>query len=146
MLATDYNNSKLEHLPKITIEVIDHNDHKYETCGNYFENPDGSWTIQVSKTNLKYEFYVAIHELIEKVLCHCKGITDEEITKFDEEFENMRDMYPKIVGDYEPGNNDNAPYNHEHIMASRVEKWLVESSDDKGWNEYDKTINALKRF
>lgn len=146
MLATDYDKATLQHLPKITIEVIDHDSQKYETVGNYFENPDGSWTIQVSKTNLKYEFYVAVHELVEKVLCHCKGIKDEDITKFDEEFELMRDQYPKIVGDKEPGDEDAAPYQHQHRMATQVEKWLVTSSCEEGWEKYESTINSLRRF
>lgn len=150
MLATDYDKSKLEHLPKIIIEVVDHNDQKYETVGNYFGNSDGSWTIQVSRTNIKYEFLVAVHELIEKVLCHCKGISDDDITSFDEVFEEMRRDYPTIVGEKEPGDEDAAPYLHEHKMASRVERWLADSflgaNPQEEWGKYEKTITSLKQF
>lgn len=145
MLATDYDRSTHSHLPKITIEVIHHDKQRYETCGDWYYNEAGELVIKVSETTTKYEFLVAIHELIEAVLCDFKGIKEEDVTAFDKQFEDMRIEYPDIVGDKEPGNEDNAPYFHEHAMASRVENWLV-TSIGVDPVQYEKTINDLTKL
>lgn len=144
MLKTDYDNSERKHLPKIVIEVIPHNDQRYETCGDWYYNVAGELVIKVSETNLKYEFLVVLHELIEVVLCECKGISEKLVTDFDLNFEKMRSEYPEIVGDREPGDDDSAPYFHEHAMASRVEHWIADSTG-VDWSEYEKVINSLEQ-
>lgn len=144
MLATDYDKTKLEHLPKISIEVIPHNDQRYETCGDWIYGSEGL-KIRISETNPKYEFLVAVHELIEALLCNFKDIKEQDVTDFDMDFERMRDHSPRIVGDDEPGDNENAPYHHEHQMASRVERWIGDSIGID-WNEYEKIINNLRKF
>ena len=142
MLATDYDKSHLPHLPRIIIEAIPHNDHRYETCGDWFYNEKGELVIRVSQTNIKHEFLIALHEVVEAMLCNFKGIDEQKVTDFDLKFEKMRSEYPDIVGDKEPGDEDAAPYMHEHAMATRMEQWLA-SSIGVDWNEYEKQINSL---
>lgn len=142
MLATDYDKSTLPHLPKITIETIPHSDQRYNTCGDWYYNESGELVIKISETSTKYEFLVAVHELIEALLCNFKGIKEEDVTKFDEKFEKMRSEYPDIIGDREPGNEEAAPYEHEHRMSSQVEKWLAVSCGID-WDQYEKTLNTL---
>ncbi len=144
MLATDYNQSHLKHLPKIVIRTVPHNEQKYETCGNWFYNEAGELVIEVSETNTMYEFLIAVHELVEAMLCNFKGISEESVTDFDKSFEHMRNLFPIIVGDKEPGDEDAAPYLHEHRMASRIENWLADSAGvDK--EDYNNTINSLSQ-
>ncbi len=145
MLATDYDRSKLEHLPTIIIKTIPHDQQRYESVGDWRYMDDGGLLITVSETNAKYEFLVAVHELIEAMLCNFKGIKEEDVTDFDLNFESMREDYPVIVGDKEPGDEDAAPYTHEHKMASQVENWLARSFG-VDWAEYEKTLNGLEKF
>lgn len=145
MLATDYDKTKLKHLPEIIIRTIHHDDQRYETCGDWFYDNTGAMVICISETSTKYEFLVAVHELVEAFLCDFKGIKEKDVTEFDHEFEEMRGNYPHLVGDDEPGDNEKAPYYHEHKMASRVEHWLADSCG-VDWSDYEKTINALEQF
>lgn len=144
MLATDYDKSHLPHLPRIVIEAIPHNDQRYETCGDWFYNDQGELVIRVSQTNIKQELLIALHELVEAMLCNFKGISESVVTDFDLKFESMRTAFPSIVGDREPGDDDTAPYFHEHAMASRIEKWLAESMG-VDWNKYEEEINSLSK-
>lgn len=144
MLAEDYKTENLVHLPDIHIKTIPHNDQRYETCGDWWYNEDGSITITVSQTNSKYEFLIAVHEMVEVVLCGLKQVNEKDVTSFDLEFEKMRVEYPKLVADAEPGDNDAAPYFHEHAMASRIEHWLADSIG-VDWSSYEKEINSLEK-
>jgi hypothetical protein len=141
-LSQDY---KLIQFPEIIIKAIHHNEQAYETCGNYWwENDKKILQIRVSDTNSHYNFLIAVHELIEAYLAECKGIKEEDITKFDIEFEKMREQYPLLVGNDEPGDHDKAPYNIEHIISSKIEKWLVDNME-LNWKDYEDTINSLHK-
>lgn len=142
MFQTDYDRNRMPHLPRIVIETVPHDEQRYETCGDWYYENDGSLVIKVSQTNSKYELLIALHELVESVLCGLKGINEIDVTNFDVEFENMRRLYPSMVADSEPGDNEAAPYFHEHQMANRLENWLADSTlEDK--NDYVDTINNL---
>lgn len=144
MLVTDYDKSHLDHLPRIIIDVVDHEEQRYPTCGDWFWNENGELVINVSKTNTKYEFLIALHEITEAMLCHFKGISPTEVDDFDIMFENMRKDFPKIVGVRECGDDETAPYHHEHLMASRIENWIADSimtPEEKA--KYVETIDGL---
>ena len=124
---------------KIIIETIPHSEQKYPTVGDYWVDADGTWQIRVSKMgDWKYEFLVAFHELCEKALCTERGITDEEITAFDIEFEKNR---PEGNVD-EPGNHKDAPYRLEHNIATFIESGMAQALG-VDWNKYDETVNNL---
>ena len=104
---------------RITIETIPHKSHRYPTLGDYFDVL-GTDTILVSNMgNDDYSFLVGIHELVEMYLCKKRGITEEQITKFDIKFE-------KKGKDGEPGDEKGAPYRKEHQIATIVERILCE--------------------
>lgn len=127
----------------ITIKTIPHNEQDYPTVGDWRFAPSGDLNIFVSDmNNWKYEALVAIHELIEVVLCKDRNIGTETVDNFDIAFEQMRHLFPKIVGNKEPGDDVNAPYHLQHIIASRIEKDL---SGELGvsWNAYEEAINKL---
>lgn len=151
MMQLDYDEKRLPHLPTIIIETIDHNKQAYETPGNWYYDENGDVHITVSKTNSKYEFLIAVHELIEFTLCQLKGIDEKTVTDFDLRFEDMRKSFPDLIGKKEPGNDDNAPYFHEHAMATKLERWLADSilgdggNYQEAWDEYANTIDNLQQ-
>src|SRR5438128_2605172 len=68
----------------IVVKVIPHYEQRYNTIGDYWETGH-SWQIRISNLGKwQYETAVALHEIIEKSLCKQHGITDQEITNFDE--------------------------------------------------------------
>lgn len=128
---------------KIIIETILHSAQRYETVGDYWKDADGVDHIKVSEMgNDKYEFLVALHELIEMYLCEKRGIKEEDISDFDKKFEALREQEPEIIGDQEPGHMISAPYHKEHVTAESIERRMAVELD-VDWENYDKTVQDL---
>lgn len=141
----------------INIKTIPHKEHRYETVGDWwFEYKDtslksytidsemnplapSSLEIRVSDlSNPLMEVCVAVHELIEVILCSHKGITQEQVDKFDKDFEANRQQNNFD----EPGDSPLAPYKDQHCFATGIERLLVaELGID--WKKYEETINNL---
>ena len=81
---------------------------------------------------------VAVHELIEKILCDDRKILDEVITQYDMAFERRR----KPGNTNEPGDNVEAPYFKEHQLATAIEKRMALELNVK-WKNYEEYINNL---
>ena len=129
-------------LMKILIEKIPHRSQRYDTVGDYFYDLD-HLSIKVSDMkNENYEFLVAIHELIESHLCSKRKISEEDISKYDIAFEEVRANFSTLIGDQEPGDMIAAPYNKEHLFATKIEKMIA---DELGvdWDRYEKKVNSL---
>lgn len=117
---------------------IPHESQRYETVGDW-ELKNNTLHIRVSDMqNDKYNVLVAIHELVEYLLCEDRGISDEVVTKFDMEFENSR----LLDNNDEPGNDPKAPYHKEHVFATKIEKMLAEELG-VDWDAYDKAVWSL---
>lgn len=126
----------------ILIKTIPHEEQRYPTVGDWqWVGDDLEITISSMK-NWKYEFLVAFHELAEVMLCKDRNISQKEVDDFDVAFEDIRLTYPKVIGDQEPGNNENAPYYKEHQFATEVEVLMAEALG-VNWKKYDKTVNNL---
>lgn len=127
----------------INIQTIPHSAQRYNTCGDWWWNDDTHLEIRVSEMgDWRYEMLVAFHELYEVLVCRHKGISQESVDEFDKAFEKIREAYPNIIGDMEPGNMSSAPYNKQHEGATHVERLLaIELGVD--WNKYDKSVNKL---
>jgi len=124
---------------KIVIKTIPHDQHRYETVGDYYTDCDGTKNIVVSDMgNEDYALLVALHELIEQTLTEKRGIKEEDITAFDEEYEKNR----KEGDESEPGDDVNAPYKKEHFFSTNVER-LMAAELGVDWKEYDKTVMSL---
>lgn len=124
---------------KILIETIPHKAHRYPTCGDWMRLPDGTLNIKVSEEiGDEYATLVALHELVEVLLCEKRGITDAEVTAFDEKFEADRDEGDES----EPGDHPDAPYRREHLFATGIEK-LMASELGVDWKHYDDAIMEL---
>jgi hypothetical protein len=116
----------------IEIKTIPQEQHRYETIGDYVGHERLRF-IQISDMgNAKYEFLIALHEMIEQALCLERGIAEESITKFDKEFK----------GEGEPGDDPSAPYYNEHQFATKVEE-MVCKEIGLDWNAYGRYLNEF---
>lgn len=122
--------------------TIPHELHRYPTCGDYEWTRNGTLIIFVSDMkNDKYHKLIFMHEFIEAMLCKSRGINEKDITQFDIYYEKRRSM-GFVVEDSEPGDDINAPYNKEHIFATKLElMFAAELNVD--WNDYSLKVNSL---
>ena len=101
---------------KILIESIPDSQMRYATLGDYFDR-DGMLVIQVSEDCEKEMgtphamALVALHELVEYLLCQNDGVTNGQIDEFDLNFK----------GEGEPGDAPMAPYRSQHRFAMLIE-------------------------
>jgi hypothetical protein len=94
----------------INIQTIPHGEHRYPTCGDWWFGADGTLQIRVSDMgNADYESLVALHELVEVLLCKKRGVTTEQVDEFDKQFEEDRSHGMHGPED-EPGDDPDAPY------------------------------------
>lgn len=127
---------------KIVIETIPHKEQRYETIGDWFYGVNGEIVIKVSKLgDDRYNFLVAIHELIEAFLCTSQGILQKDVDAFDIDFELHR-----TAGDHgytgEPGDSVEAPYKRQHCIATGVER-LLAAELEVDWQTYEERIKSL---
>jgi len=122
------------------ITTIPHRSQDYPTVGNWsVKQPYKLGMIEVSRMDdWRYCMLVALHELVELVLCLNDGIKEEEVTKFDIAFEKKR----KAGNTAEPGNVRKAPYYKQHQFATKLEK-LFAKQLGVNWDKYDKVVNKL---
>jgi hypothetical protein len=127
----------------IRIRTIPHRVQQYDTVGNYWHDVDGCGAevleIRVSRMrDRRYEFLVALHEMIEAFLCEWRRIPFAAITRFDIGYERNRSQ-----GDIsEPGAAPDAPYRAEHQFAERVER-MVARELAVDWPKYDRAVARL---
>lgn len=122
----------------IIIKTIPHSAQRYPTCGDWLYE-DGQLHIRVSKmSDSRFEFLVALHELVEVKLCEWSGVTQEMVDKFDMDYEKHR--HPN--DNSEPGDSPDAPYRFQHCLATGVER-IVAAVLGVDWLEYEKAIDAL---
>lgn len=128
---------------KIFIETIHHKNQPYDTVGNWWFNVDGDLEIRVSDMgNPDYEFLVASHEMKEAKLCQKHGITEKQVSEFDEQFERERKQGLHSNED-EPGDDPYAPYKDFHFLATSMER-IEAQALNVSWKEYEETILALE--
>lgn len=119
---------------KITIEVIPHLKQRYNTCGDWQFDSKGNLAIRVSempKSGYKGSMLIAVHELVEALLCQDRGITTEMVDEFDLKFD--------ATADWEPGDDPMCPCHKEHCYATGVERTLA-SELNVQWLPYDNEI------
>ena len=121
----------------VSIKVIKHSEQRYNTLGDW-EIKDTNLLISVSDTgNWVYNMAIGLHELVEALLCHYRGIEQSVVDSFDIEYEKNRS-----IGDIkEPGDEPTAPYHVEHGLATSVERMFIASVGN--WREYEDTCNSI---
>lgn len=137
----------------IEVDLIPHSQQRYDTVGDWIFHDDQKLTINISnlhdqagisendytykhsmgKTSIAdSHVLVAVHEIIEAVLCRARGITDEVVTAWDKQHEDHPD----------PGSIPGCPYYAEHMYATMIEKSLA-SELDMSWDEHGRNIESL---
>jgi len=117
---------------KITIETIPHGEQRYPTVGDW-QLKDGEIKILVSRLgNWRYEAAIAVHELVEVLLCMDKGISEATVDEYDMRWR----------GDGELGDEPDAPYRDAHCFATATERMLI-AALGVSWAEYDAAVEAL---
>lgn len=126
-------------MTKFILEVIEHKLQRYPTVGDWIVKPCEPTVIRSSRlSSLQREFCVLIHELVECYLCQMRGISDADVTAFDEAFEKAR----PDGDDSEPGDSPEAPYRKEHFFATTIER-LVAAELGIDWADYERELNEL---
>lgn len=126
---------------RIVIETIKHKDQRYPTCGDW--KWDGN-DLHISVSEMRdsrHELLVAVHELVEAILCREQGVTEQSVTDFDVEFEKQRKK-SITMSTQEPGDNRFAPYRNQHSVATGVERILAGVLDVR-WQDYEVEVNSL---
>ena len=116
------------------IRAIPHQRHRYETVGDWYTNKlTGTLDVKVSQMeDWRYEFLVAVHELIEAGLCRHANVTENQVDRFDMRF----------TGEGEPGDSPLAPYYQQHQVATVIERDLCKLLGLE-WDKYDEAVNSL---
>lgn len=110
----------------IRLEFISHSQQRYDTCGDWFYDEEGNLVIRVSNDTSDFptedsQHLVAIHELIEVLLCRKRGITQKMV----DEFDMGEGAYANIPTGEESGDQPGAPYQKEHRFAMLVEHLMA---------------------
>jgi hypothetical protein len=119
-------------MKRIIIDFIPHKKQRYDTLGDWqFKND--VLTIKISKIkSWKKEVSLAIHEMVEALLCKERRITTKAVDNWDLNFN----------GDGEPGDDRNCPYFSQHQDASVVERYLAKKLG-LNWEEYENFLDGL---
>lgn len=116
---------------------IPHSDHRYSTVGDWqFRYAPGGCVridVEVSATeDWRHASLIAVHELIEAILCRHRGISQDEVDSFDLAHPELDD----------PGASESAPYHREHMFALAAERELA-AALDVDWTEYTTALDSL---
>ena len=118
----------------ISVESVPHNCQRYDTVGDWQFEPDGSLTVNISEMpDKRYMWLVAIHEIVEAMLCKINGISQEEVDAWD----------ISHLDDVDPGGIRACPYHVEHIIATSIEAMLA-AQMGVGWDHYENVLEDLK--
>lgn len=113
---------------KIEVRSIIHRTQRYDTLGDWWWEPRGG-TLHIRVSRLqdeRAEAAIAVHEIVEALLCTFRGVTAGAVDAFDFTYE----------GEGEPGDQPEAPYHAEHVFATSVEKAFV-GELGLSWDEYE---------
>jgi Mn-dependent DtxR family transcriptional regulator len=103
----------------IKIKTIEHARQRHDTCGNWVINGEQIIIYVSEMGDWKYEMLVALHELVEVLLCKDRGISQ------------------KAVDD-----DIKAPYREQHRQAEFIEKQMAQFLNID-WEKYSKTVDEL---
>jgi hypothetical protein len=116
----------------INIQTIAHKYQRYPTWGDWWFDINGDLQIRVSNFNdPDAEALIALHELVEVILCKKRGISQESVDKFDIDYVKENGM------EGEPGDDPKAPYRKEHFFATNIERLMAEQLEFD-WANWDK--------
>ena len=120
---------------KIRIESIPHHKQRYNTCGDWYEDLEGTQLRVSEMSSVDREFLLAFHELVECALCRKAGISDSAVDEFDKG--------PGAELD-DPGCDPRAPYHRQHMIALGLEMVMAQLLDVP-WTDYERELEVLSK-
>lgn len=117
----------------IEIKTIPQNEQRYVTVGDYWQDGVKDVFRITDCANRKYEWMLAIHELIEKALNESRAISNAAVDAYD--------LSQKSLDD-EPGDEPDCPYRDTHCFATATERMLC-AAMGLSWKEYDEFLAGL---
>ncbi len=119
---------------RIQIETVPHAQQRYQTTGDWWWDPDETLQMRVSElADWRHSVLIAVHELVEALLCKAHGVTTEAVDEWDMGQGKELD---------EPGDDPRAPYHREHEFAGCLERPLAHELG-VDWNSYEDAIDVL---
>lgn len=122
----------------IYLEIISKDKQRYDTVGDWYWSEAVLRIVSARFSDPRYEYLVHLHELVEALLCSWAGVSQAKVDTFDREYEANRPFGNKD----EPGDDPKAPYHHQHVIASVVER-LAAVMLKVDWNAYAKEVEEL---
>lgn len=121
----------------IRIEFIQAKLQRYRTTGDWKFDDAGDLVIRVSNDDPTLptedeQILVALHELVEVLLCRKRGITQAMVDDFD--IHGVGSEYCQENG-IEPGDHPEAPYRREHRFAMIIEHLMAHELGLAGYGE-----------
>jgi hypothetical protein len=134
---------------KIKIEVISHLAQRYNTVGDwqFARDPTGTaseLTIRVSDVDGGTgNMLIAIHELIEALLCEHAGVKETDVDAFDMNWTTRKAWWHSESSLLkEPGDDIDAPYYQQHQIASSIER-MVAARMWVDWAKHEAYVDEL---
>lgn len=117
---------------RIVVDVVPHSAQRYPTVGDWvFQGEDLCITVSaLGDPNM--EFLVALHEMIEAMVCDKAGIAEIDVQRFDTNHPELDD----------PGGDRRAPYHRQHVFAENIER-MVAQELGVNWNDYTRRVDSL---
>lgn len=129
-------------IKSIKISFIPHKRQRYNSLGDWIVGSDGNHEIFISQfSDERYSWLVAIHEMIELILCLFRNISQKEVDDFDMQFEKEREEGLHSP-EAEPGDSPLAIYRREHFTATNIERILAPEFGIS-WHEYEKEAQSI---
>jgi len=88
--------------------------------GDWFWEGETLHVRAVTGQGVETSFLVALHEMVEAVLCNKHGVSEAAVDAFDAQFE-----LEEHGEDDEPGDDPRAPYRAEHRQAMLIEMLMA---------------------
>jgi len=128
---------------KVTIEIVSHSEQRYDTAGDWFwAAPESAQhlVIRVSDTgHWRSNMLVALHELVEALLCYKDGIPQEAVDHFDMVVFPATDWAAK---GFEPGDHPKCPYGPQHSFATGIERLMAVALYVE-WSKHEERLDRL---
>lgn len=134
---------------RIVVQIAERQ--RYPTPGDWIPLGRHGLRVLVSPmSDTRFENLIAVHEIVEGLLCRHAKIDDEDVVAFDQTFERCRKDRTKMpcgcipLHDEEAGNHEHAPYAEQHERAAKVEEMLAEwlDLDEADWAKYTADCEA----
>lgn len=127
---------------RILIETVPHKRNRNNQVGDYRYLEDGTLYVTVSDLgDDNMNWLIGIHEMIEERTSKNEGISEHEITEYDEKYEKKRENGLVDINS-ENGFSSDCIYKKYHTIATGIEMILA-AQLGVDWTEYEQKVNEL---